>query len=320
MKRVLLAAALLAATACSERRTSSTPADDTPEATSLTKVVLPVGDSHCPSGGISVALNGGVVEYVCNGSVGPTGPTGPSGLAGPTGPTGAKGDTGNFAVLPLILQDAPDDDRQMLSLYHSGAAGPAPYALDIKTMADSPTAPTPGAGGGAALVVHQYADRFPAIIVDNVRSQALLSLRNTSNDAAAAGQKGTGDFLDLHGFSAASPNARVQLGALGADLTFTSRDESRPWRFRTTSSAPGLVVSRDDAGVALSITRQATPVFALDSDGMPQIGIGNTASPPACSATLRGKFWMQQGGPRVKDVVLICAKDALDNYAWRALY
>ena len=89
MRRVLAIGGLLAVTACGGGGTSSptTPSGSpgTPDVNSLTKVVLPVGNSNCPTGGISVTVNGGAVEYVCNGAVGPQGPQ------GPTGPTGAAG-------------------------------------------------------------------------------------------------------------------------------------------------------------------------------------------------------------------------------------
>jgi hypothetical protein len=91
MKRLLVGIVLLAGTACSGSGTPPAP-PATPDVNTLTKLVLAPGDSHCPTGGISVTVNGGAVEYVCNGAVGPQGPGGSSG--GPVGPTGPKGDTG----------------------------------------------------------------------------------------------------------------------------------------------------------------------------------------------------------------------------------
>ena len=74
MKRLLFATALLAGSACSGSGTPSTPPPVTSDVNTLAKLVLPAGDSHCPTGGISVTVNGGAVEYVCNGAVGPQGP------------------------------------------------------------------------------------------------------------------------------------------------------------------------------------------------------------------------------------------------------
>jgi hypothetical protein len=41
---------------------------------------------------------------------------------------------------------------------------------------------------------------------------------------------------------------------------------------------------------------------------------------PLCSAATRGTFWVAAGGPRAKDQVQVCAKDAADTYGWRTIY
>lgn len=43
-------------------------------------------------------------------------------------------------------------------------------------------------------------------------------------------------------------------------------------------------------------------------------------SAPTCNAGNRGLFWYVPGGAGVKDVVEVCAKDAADAYAFRAIY
>jgi hypothetical protein len=68
MTRTLALAGLFVMAACSS---STPPPPATPDVNTLTKLVLAPGDSHCPTGGISVTVNGGAVEYVCNGAVGP---------------------------------------------------------------------------------------------------------------------------------------------------------------------------------------------------------------------------------------------------------
>lgn len=45
-----------------------------------------------------------------------------------------------------------------------------------------------------------------------------------------------------------------------------------------------------------------------------------TGTPPTCSATSRGEFYVTQGATGAKDVVGVCAKDASNNYAWRSIY
>jgi hypothetical protein len=42
--------------------------------------------------------------------------------------------------------------------------------------------------------------------------------------------------------------------------------------------------------------------------------------PSACDSALRGRLWQVLGTSGVKDEVAVCAKDASDAYAWRALY
>lgn len=45
-----------------------------------------------------------------------------------------------------------------------------------------------------------------------------------------------------------------------------------------------------------------------------------TGTRPACAASYRGTFWYVAGGSGVKDTVEVCAKDAANAYAWRAIY
>jgi hypothetical protein len=52
-----------------------------------------------------------------------------------------------------------------------------------------------------------------------------------------------------------------------------------------------------------------------------QLGVGAGApAKPACGSTTRGLFWVTYSGAGVKDVVEVCAKDAGDSYAYRAIY
>ena len=41
---------------------------------------------------------------------------------------------------------------------------------------------------------------------------------------------------------------------------------------------------------------------------------------PACSSLSRGRLWFVPGTTGVKDGLTVCAKDAMDVYAWRTLY
>jgi len=44
----------------------------------------------------------------------------------------------------------------------------------------------------------------------------------------------------------------------------------------------------------------------------------NLKSPLDCNAAVRGTIWFSSVG--VADKLEVCAKDASENYAWRALY
>lgn len=41
---------------------------------------------------------------------------------------------------------------------------------------------------------------------------------------------------------------------------------------------------------------------------------------PSCTVAARGEIWFSQGGVNVKDTLLVCAKGAANNYAWRVLF
>ncbi len=48
--------------------------------------------------------------------------------------------------------------------------------------------------------------------------------------------------------------------------------------------------------------------------------LGDPGVRPACSVTLRGTLWIDNGAASVKDSVAVCAKDGSDVYDWRVLY
>jgi hypothetical protein len=58
--------------------------------------------------------------------------------------------------------------------------------------------------------------------------------------------------------------------------------------------------------------------FRLMAMPLPEGALGEAQ--PACSATTRGRTWFVAGSTGVKDSFSVCAKDASNNYAWRALY
>lgn len=50
------------------------------------------------------------------------------------------------------------------------------------------------------------------------------------------------------------------------------------------------------------------------------VRINTVTAKPTCDSSKRGTFWVEQGGAGVKDNVEVCAKDAVDAYAWRTIY
>ncbi|MBI4422215.1 MAG: hypothetical protein HY554_00715, partial [Elusimicrobia bacterium] len=61
-----------------------------------------------------------------------------------------------------------------------------------------------------------------------------------------------------------------------------------------------------------------SPQQALEVNGGARLN--TAAAKPSCDSTVRGTFWVVQGGAGVKDDVQVCAKDAGDAYAWRVLF
>ena len=41
---------------------------------------------------------------------------------------------------------------------------------------------------------------------------------------------------------------------------------------------------------------------------------------PTCNSFIRGRLWFVPGSTGVKDGLTVCAKDAMDTFAWRTLY
>ncbi len=81
-------------------------------------------------------------------------------------------------------------------------------------------------------------------------------------------------------------------------------------------------------GVSDPLTRDviAGRMYTLWFDGAsfriltPPEAITSSNTPPTCSSSNRGRIWHVFGNAGVKDQVSVCAKDAADSYAWRALY
>jgi hypothetical protein len=103
------------------------------------------------------------------------------------------------------------------------------------------------------------------------------------------------------------------------------------WGLRTIDSGTGFqIASGNDDGsaqnIGLQVNRDGTVAVANSTGASAELAVHGglqsyTAAPfPKCDATHRGEFFLQQGGPGVKDSAAVCAKDASNAYAWRSLY
>lgn len=73
---------------------------------------------------------------------------------------------------------------------------------------------------------------------------------------------------------------------------------------RTFTAGPNVTLAEAGSNVTISAAAGTLP----------------TGTPPVCGSTTRGNMWIVESPSGVKDVVQVCAKDASDVYAWRALY
>lgn len=56
------------------------------------------------------------------------------------------------------------------------------------------------------------------------------------------------------------------------------------------------------------------------SDLAGNLDVPDNGTRPTCDVSVRGVLWMDEGGAGVADSLAVCAKDAADSYAWRAIY
>jgi hypothetical protein len=76
-------------------------------------------------------------------------------------------------------------------------------------------------------------------------------------------------------------------------------------------------VAGDLAGGGMYVIWYDGTVFRLMRSSLVNAQAGTQ---PACSVTLRGRFWTVFGATGTKDSVTVCAKDATNAYAWRTIY
>jgi len=139
------------------------------------------------------------------------------------------------------------------------------------------------------------------------------------------------------GSQAAQPIAggRLYIEKAGAIAVFFN-DSSQPsgnrmWGLRTVNSGGAFqIASENDDGsgqnAGLQVNRNGTVAIANSTGASAELAVKGglqsytTAPFPACDSTHRGEFFLQQGGPEIKDSAAVCAKDATGTYAWRSIY
>jgi hypothetical protein len=116
------------------------------------------------------------------------------------------------------------------------------------------------------------------------------------------GSTGTSSFAGIRGAKEnstdAEPSGYLGLYTVDSSATFAER-------MRVTST--GLV------GIGTK-----SPTRELEVNG--GVKLNTLTAKPACDATVRGTVWVTQGTAGVKDSVEVCAKDAMDVFAWRTLF
>jgi hypothetical protein len=114
-----------------------------------------------------------------------------------------------------------------------------------------------------------------------------------------------------------SPNKQLRLRS---QISGTDATASEPAFLMSTNSALGA----DD--MVLGVRRNtATFPLTVDWEGDTVVGGGLKVNSlanakPTCNSGAQGTFFYVAGGAGVKDTVEVCAKDAADAYAWRAIY
>jgi len=77
--------------------------------------------------------------------------------------------------------------------------------------------------------------------------------------------------------------------------------------------APKRLVS--GAGMIVSETADTISIATADT-----LRNQPSGTRPACSVSTRGMFWHTNGASGAKDAVEVCARDAMEAYAWRTIY
>lgn len=127
-----------------------------------------------------------------------------------------------------------------------------------------------------------------------------------ASTALAATYVGTGSVFASTTI-AGSTNASTHIGSRENDDASAVAVAVYPGTSLTTEGASIMTFAPDTGN---TVTAKITKA------GMLQMGIGNTAAPPTCDTTQRGKVWFRGGAGGVTDTLSVCLKAAADTYSW----
>jgi len=167
-----------------------------------------------------------------------------------------------------------------------------------------------GTGGGTVAVQGTASAIGPS-------AGATIGVQGITNSStnSAAGVVGIASAPGSNGGVTFGVEGITNSGAAGAAGVFGLANSTSAYAGLFNNQASGNILVGQAAGVN---------VFRVDGTGKGFFNGGiqlNTANAkPTCDATVRGAFWVTQGGTGVKDSVEVCAKDVSDSYAWRTIY
>lgn len=254
------------------------------------------------------------------GPAGLAGPQGPQGVAGATGAQGPKGDTGSTGPAGVAGAQGP-----------AGPQGPqGPAGTSSWTDGSGIVTTTQKVGIGTT---NPWASFHVAELSGSNNNRGIISSQHDDSRYAAVFQiersRGTLD----------NPTALVTGDSIGA-IHFDGHDGTSYLRGASIISSIESSVTTGTVPTYLSFQTGVGNTNTLERvriSASGNVGIGTTApsqklevnggvrmntatSKPTCDVNARGTMWFTQGATGVKDTLEVCAKDALENYAWRTLW
>jgi hypothetical protein len=174
-----------------------------------------------------------------------------------------------------------------------------------------------------ASVSNVPATNFPNVFrVDNANGAAQFAV--SWDGFTTVGGPGHLSKFQVEGADS-TPNGRGAAMQVGNFATGGSAWVLRSGAAGTITPAGGFSIS--DASNNYRLVIDSTGKVGIGSVGPTQalevnggVRLNPSTVQPTCDATVRGTFWVAQGGPGVADSVQVCAKDATDSYAWRPIF